>query len=123
MARHKVEISGVETANIQVLSSSEMEELFKKMKEGDQFARNDLIKGNLKLVLSILKKFTGKVDNLDDLLRTLMEIESNTRDFFISENENNNTDYSDKRLYPKMNKKLIKMENRKYSKMVNTKKK
>ena len=50
----------------------------------------------------------NETDNLDDLLRTLMEIESNTRDFFISENENNNTDYSDKRLYPKMNKKLIK---------------
>lgn len=64
----------------------------------------------------------NETDNLDDLLRTLMEIESNTRNFFISENENNNTDYSDKRLYPKMNKKLIKMENRKYSKMVNTKK-
>ena len=65
----------------------------------------------------------NETDNLDDLLRTLMEIEPNTRDFFISENENNNTDYSDKRLYPKMNKKLIKMENRKYSKMINTKKK
>ena len=65
----------------------------------------------------------NETDNLDDLLRTLMEIESNTRGFFISENENNNTDYSDKRLYPKMNKKLIKRENRKYSKMINTKKK
>lgn len=65
----------------------------------------------------------NETDNLDDLLRTLMEIDSNTKGFFISENENNNTDYSDKKLYPKMNKKLIKIENRKYSKMVNTKKK
>ena len=64
----------------------------------------------------------NETDNLDDLLRTLMEIDSNTKGFFISENENNNTDYSDKKLYPKMKKKLIKMENRKYSKMVNTKK-
>ena len=69
MSRHKVEITGVNTANIKVLTNVEMIELFKKMKEGDPFARDDLIKGNLKLVLSILKKFTGKVDNLDDLFQ------------------------------------------------------
>lgn len=69
MARHKVEISGVNTANIKVLTSSEMEELFIKMKEGDPFAREDLVQGNLKLVLSILRKFSGKVDNLDDLFQ------------------------------------------------------
>ena len=69
MARHKVEISGVNTANIKVLSSEEMEELFIKMKNGDKFARDDLVKGNLKLVLSILKRFSGKVDNLDDLFQ------------------------------------------------------
>ena len=69
MARHKVEISGVNTANIKVLSSEEMEELFIKMKSGDPFARNDLVQGNLKLVLSILRKFGGKVDNLDDLFQ------------------------------------------------------
>lgn len=69
MSRHKVELTGVNTANIKVLSSSETVELFKKMKEGDPFAREDLINGNLKLVLSILKKFTGKVDNLDDLFQ------------------------------------------------------
>ncbi len=69
MARHKVEISGVNTSNIKVLTNEEMQVLFKKMQEGDPFAREDLIKGNLKLVLSILKKFTGKVDNLDDLFQ------------------------------------------------------
>lgn len=69
MARHKVEISGVNTANIKVLSSEEMENLFIKLKEGDPFARNDLVQGNLKLVLSILRKFSGKVDNLDDLFQ------------------------------------------------------
>lgn len=69
MARHKVEISGVNTANIKVLSSKEMEELFIKMKDGDPFARDDLVQGNLKLVLSILKRFSGKVDNLDDLFQ------------------------------------------------------
>lgn len=69
MARHKVEISGVNTSNIKVLSSEEMEDLFIKMKNGDPFARNDLVNGNLKLVLSILRKFTSKVDNLDDLFQ------------------------------------------------------
>lgn len=69
MARHKVEICGVNTANIKVLSSEETKELFKKMKEGDKFAREDLINGNLKLVLSILRGFTNKVDNLDDLFQ------------------------------------------------------
>ena len=57
------------TANIKVLTSDETLELFNKMKEGDPFARDELINGNLKLVLSILKKFSGKTDNLDDLFQ------------------------------------------------------
>ena len=69
MARHKVEISGVNTANIKVLSSKEMVELFKRMEEGDPFARDDLVEGNLKLVLSILKRFNNKCDNMDDLFQ------------------------------------------------------
>lgn len=69
MSRHKVELTGVNTANIKVLTNEEMLVLFRKMKEGDPFAREDLINGNLKLVLSILKKFSGKVDNLDDLFQ------------------------------------------------------
>ena len=69
MARHKVEISGVNTSNIKVLTNEETSVLFKKMKEGDPFARDDLINGNLKLVLSIIKKFNNKVDNLDDLFQ------------------------------------------------------
>jgi len=69
MARHKVEISGVNTANIKVLTNEEMKELFIKMKNNDPFARNDLIEGNLKLVLSILKRFLGRSDNMDDLFQ------------------------------------------------------
>ena len=69
MARHKVEISGVNTANLKVLSSEETEELFIKMQEGDPFARNDLIEGNLKLVLSILKRFHHREENMDDLFQ------------------------------------------------------
>lgn len=69
MARHKVEISGVNTANIKVLSSEEMNVLFKKMHEGDPFARDMLVEGNLKLVLSILKRFTSRCENMDDLFQ------------------------------------------------------
>ena len=69
MARHKVEISGVNTANIKVLTTEEMNELFKKVKNGDTKAREELVNGNLKLVLSILKKFSKHVDNMDDLFQ------------------------------------------------------
>lgn len=69
MARHKVEISGVNTANIKTLSFEEMENLFKKMKEGDMSAREELVNGNLKLVLSILRDFNKKNENMDDLFQ------------------------------------------------------
>lgn len=69
MARHKVEISGVNTANIKVLTSEEMDDLFKKMQSGDPAARDELVNGNLKLVLSILKKFSRKDENMDDLFQ------------------------------------------------------
>lgn len=69
MARHKVEICGVNTANLKVLSNNEMLELFKKMKEGDTFAKDDIVNGNLKLVLSILKKYNNRCENMDDLFQ------------------------------------------------------
>ena len=69
MARYKVEICGINTSSLKALSNEENKELFIKMKQGDKFAREDLIKGNLKLVLSILKKYNNKVDNLDDLFQ------------------------------------------------------
>lgn len=69
MARHKVEICNVNTANIKVLTSEEMEELFKKYQSGDELAKQELINGNLKLVLSILKKYNNKTDNMDDLFQ------------------------------------------------------
>ncbi len=69
MAKHKVEISGMNTSDIKVLTSKETIELFKKMKDGDPFAREDLIKGNLKLVLSILKRFNKREENMDDLFQ------------------------------------------------------
>lgn len=69
MARHRVEICGVNTANIKVLTNEEMTVLFKSYQNGNLEAKQELINGNLKLVLSILKKFSNKTDNLDDLFQ------------------------------------------------------
>lgn len=69
MARHKVEICGVNTANLKVLTNDEMVKLFKKYNNGDKFAKDDLVNGNLKLVLSILKKYNNRCDNMDDLFQ------------------------------------------------------
>lgn len=69
MAKHKVEISGVNTSQLKVLTNEEMNKLFLAMKEGNPFARNDLVSGNLKLVLSILRRFKNHNENLDDLFQ------------------------------------------------------
>ena len=69
MSRYKVEIANVNTANIKVLKNDEMLELFKKNKDGDLSAKEELINGNLKLVLSILKKYNNRTDNMDDLFQ------------------------------------------------------
>ena len=69
MAKHKVEITGINTSDIKVLTSKEMEELFKKTQAGDKIAREEIVNGNLKLVLSILKRFNKKDENMDDLFQ------------------------------------------------------
>ena len=69
MARHKVEICLTNTANLKVLTNEEMIVLFKKYQEGDEEAKQELINGNLKLVLSILKKYNNRTDNMDDLFQ------------------------------------------------------
>ena len=69
MAKHKVEISGINTSNIKVLTNDEMNELFIKLKNGDENAKMELVNGNLKLVLSILRKYASRTDNLDDLFQ------------------------------------------------------
>ena len=69
MARHKVEINGVNTANIKVLDNEEMTKLFSQYQQGDVKAKELLINGNLKLVLSILKKYNNRTDNMDDLFQ------------------------------------------------------
>ncbi|MGN1355358.1 MAG: RNA polymerase sporulation sigma factor SigG [Bacilli bacterium] len=69
MAKYKVEITGINTNEINVLSNEEMTELFKRLQENNEEARNLLVQGNLKLVLSILKKFINRTDNMDDLFQ------------------------------------------------------
>ena len=69
MSRHKVEICGVNTADIKVLSNDEMIHLFQSYQKGDEQAKQLLIEGNLKLVLSILKKYNNRTDNMDDLFQ------------------------------------------------------
>lgn len=69
MAKHKVEITGIKTSELKVLSNEEQMDLFTKMKNGDKFAREKLIEGNYKLVLSILRKFNNRCENMDDLFQ------------------------------------------------------
>lgn len=66
---NKVEICGVDTSKIPVLSAEEKRELFVKIKNGDEEARNTFINGNLRLVLSVIKRFYGRGENVDDLFQ------------------------------------------------------
>lgn len=66
---NKVEICGVNTSKLPLLSKQEKEELFIKIKEGDNDARNKFINGNLRLVLSVIQRFYGRGENADDLFQ------------------------------------------------------
>ena len=65
----KVEIAGVNTAKLPVLSNEEKQELLVKIKNGDNEAREKFIQGNLRLVLSVIQRFTGRGENVDDLFQ------------------------------------------------------
>lgn len=69
MARYKVDITGLNTSEIKALTNEEMTNLFVRLKDGDIDAKTELINGNLKLVLSILKKFNRSDINMDDLFQ------------------------------------------------------
>ena len=69
MSKYKVDITGINTNELKVLKNAEMIELFKKMKNGDPFAKEDLINGNLKLVLSIIKKYNNGKYDMNDLFQ------------------------------------------------------
>ena len=66
---NKVEISGVNTAKLPVLTAEEKDELFKRIKNGDEEARERLINGNLRLVLSVIQRFRGRGESPDDLFQ------------------------------------------------------
>ena len=69
MPAYKVEICGVNTAKLPILKETEKEALFARIRQGDQEAREMYIKGNLRLVLSVIKRFSGSHENLDDLFQ------------------------------------------------------
>ena len=66
---YKVEISNVDTSKLPTLKPEENKELFEKMKQGDKEARQKLIEGNLRLVLSVIQRFRGRGENADDLFQ------------------------------------------------------
>ena len=65
----KVEICGVNTAKLPTLKSDEMTELLRRSHAGDERARETLIQGNLRLVLSVIQRFSGRGENADDLFQ------------------------------------------------------
>ena len=69
MYYNKVEICGVNTSTLKVLSDDEKRTLLLRAKKGDAAARQELIYGNLRLVLSIIQRFTGRRENVDDLFQ------------------------------------------------------
>ena len=69
MALNKVEICGVNTSKLPVLTAEEKAELFRRIKNGDEQARELYIKGNLRLVLSVIRRFQNSSENADDLFQ------------------------------------------------------
>lgn len=66
---NKVEICGVDTSKIPVLTPEEKTKLFIRIQNGDEEARDTFINGNLRLVLSVIKRFYGRGENVDDLFQ------------------------------------------------------
>lgn len=69
MVNRKVEICGVDTSKLPVLSNTVMRELFEKMQRGDAYSREKIISGNLRLVLSVIQRFANRGENPDDLFQ------------------------------------------------------
>ena len=69
MMVNKVELCGVNTSKLPLLKEEEKAELFRRIQEGDEEAREKYIKGNLRLVLSVIKRFEGSSENADDLFQ------------------------------------------------------
>ncbi|MCD8152181.1 MAG: RNA polymerase sporulation sigma factor SigG [Clostridiales bacterium] len=69
MAAYKVEISGVNTSTLPILKEDEKKELFERIRQGDPEARETYIRGNLRLVLSVIRRFASTSENIDDLFQ------------------------------------------------------
>ena len=69
MALNKVEICGVNTSSLPLLKEEEKDALFERIKAGDEAAKEEYIRGNLRLVLSVIKRFSGSNENADDLFQ------------------------------------------------------
>ncbi|KAE9798622.1 RNA polymerase sigma-G factor, partial [Escherichia coli] len=70
MSRNKVEICGVDTSKLPVLKNEEMRKLFRQLQdEGDDSAREKLVNGNLRLVLSVIQRFNNRGEYVDDLFQ------------------------------------------------------
>ncbi len=69
MAMHKVDISGVNTAKLPILSEEEKEKLLQEIKKGNTAARESFIEGNLRLVLSVIQRFQNRGEHVDDLFQ------------------------------------------------------
>lgn len=69
MALNKVEICGVNTAKLPLLKQEEKDALWERISQGDKEARELYIKGNLRLVLSVIKRFSASSENVDDLFQ------------------------------------------------------
>lgn len=69
MSGYKVEICGVNTSKLPLLTTEEKEKLFKRILAGDKEAREEYIKGNLRLVLSVIQRFSNSSENVDDLFQ------------------------------------------------------
>jgi RNA polymerase sporulation-specific sigma factor len=69
MNHYKVEICGIDTSKLKVIPAADKRELLARVKQGDTKARDELIKGNMKLVLSVVQRFTGRKEELDDLFQ------------------------------------------------------
>ena len=69
MGINKVELCGVDTSSLPVIRNERMRELFPRVHAGDRTAREDFVQGNLRLVLSVIKRFQGRGESMDDLFQ------------------------------------------------------
>ena len=87
MNQRKVDLCGVDTSKLPVLTNKVMRELFVKMQNGDKNAREEIISGNLRLVLSVIQRFTSRGENLDDLFQVgCIGLMKATDNFDLSQN-------------------------------------